>query len=255
MDGWIKLHRKLLSNPVVCKDSDHLAVWIYLLLNATHSEHPAIFGGNKITLQPGQLITGRKSIASEQQISESKVERILKSFQIEHQIEQQTSNKNRLISILSWAKYQLIEQQDEQQLNNKRTTTEQQVDTNKNVKKEKNERKKEVKTYTSDFDSFWDVYPRKIGKQEAFTQWNTAIKSDEPSFIISCATNYASSCEQTEVQYIKHPKTFLSKERYRDYQLIVMPQSPKSAWQRKQDVFAKLMQEAEERDRERTGSP
>ena len=32
MEGWIKLHRKMLDNPIVCKDSDYLAVWIYLLL-------------------------------------------------------------------------------------------------------------------------------------------------------------------------------------------------------------------------------
>ena len=36
--GWIKLHRELLDNPVVTKDNDYLAVWIYLLLEATHSE-------------------------------------------------------------------------------------------------------------------------------------------------------------------------------------------------------------------------
>lgn len=145
MDGWIKLHRKTLENPVVCKDSDHIAVWAYLLLNATHKEYPAIFAGDKILLQPGQLITGRKAIAEKFNISESKVQRILKSFEIEHQIEQQGSNKNRLISIVSWSDYQSDEQQDEQPVNNKRTTTEQQVNTNKNVKNVKNKRTKELK--------------------------------------------------------------------------------------------------------------
>lgn len=140
MSGWIKLHRKILDNPVVCKDSDHIAVWTYLLLNATHKEYPALFSGKKILLQPGQLITGRKTIADKFKISESKVQRILKSFEIEQQIEQQTSNKKRLISILSWSDYQDSEQQDEQQLNNKRTTTEQQVNTNKNVKNLENDK-------------------------------------------------------------------------------------------------------------------
>ncbi|MEK5167133.1 hypothetical protein NYE69_33165 [Paenibacillus sp. FSL R5-0527] len=149
MDGWIKLHRKTLENPVVCKDSDHIAVWAYLLLNATHKEYPAIFAGDKILLQPGQLITGRKAIAEKFNISESKVQRILKSFEIEHQIEQQGSNKNRLISIVSWSDYQSDEQQYEQPVNNKRTTTEQQVNTNKNVKNVKNKRTKELKDNTA----------------------------------------------------------------------------------------------------------
>lgn len=140
-EGWIKLHRKLLDNPVTMKDTDHLAVWIYLLLNASHNEHLALFKGEKITLKPGQLITGRKSIALALHIDESKVERILKSLKSEQQIEQQTSSKNRLISITNWEFYQQSEQQIEQQVNNKRTTSEQQVNTNKNIKNDKNGRK------------------------------------------------------------------------------------------------------------------
>ena len=43
MEGWIKLHRKTLDNPIITKDSDYLAVWIYLLLNATHKEYDVLF--------------------------------------------------------------------------------------------------------------------------------------------------------------------------------------------------------------------
>lgn len=132
MEGWIKLHRKTLDNPVISKDADYLAVWIYLLLNATHKEVSAIFKGKKILLIPGQLITGRKSISDDLSISESKIYRILNDFKSEQQIEQQTSNKNSLITILKWNEYQNNEQQDEQQMNNKRTAGEQQVNTNNN---------------------------------------------------------------------------------------------------------------------------
>ena len=144
IDGWIKLHRKMLDNPVVWKDSDHLAVWIYLLLNATHKDMDVLFKNKRITLKPGQLITGRKSIAKKLDISESKVHRVLKMLEIEQQIEQQTSNKNRLIAIVGWNEYQSCEQQIEQQVNNNRTTSEQQVNTNKNIKNDKND-KKEIK--------------------------------------------------------------------------------------------------------------
>lgn len=133
IDGWISLHRKLLENPVVCKDSDHLAVWVYLLLNATHTDYDVIFNNKRTTLKPGELVTGRKSISSKIKITESKVQRILKTFEIEHQIEQQTTSQNRLISILNWNQYQQSEQPTEQQLNNNRTTTEQQLNTNNNI--------------------------------------------------------------------------------------------------------------------------
>lgn len=117
--GFIKLHRKLLDNPIVCKDSDYLAVWIYLLLNATHKEIPAIFKKQKILLQPGQLITGRVSIANKLKVSESKVRRIINELKIDQQIDQQPSNKNSLITILNWNEYQKSDQQNGRQSTNK----------------------------------------------------------------------------------------------------------------------------------------
>lgn len=122
--GWIKSYRKTLDNPIICKDSDHVAIWMYLLWSATHKPVNALFGGKRITLNPGQLITGRKSISKQFNIKESKVQRVLKTFESEQQIEQQTSNRNRLISILNWGEYQSSEQPIEQQVNNKRTTSE-----------------------------------------------------------------------------------------------------------------------------------
>lgn len=146
MNGWIKLHRKLLDNPIIMKDSDHLAVWMYLLLNATHAEYPALFRGEKIMLMPGQLITGRKSIAASLSINESKVRRVLDCFENDQQISRQKSNKNSLISIVNWDKYQCFDQQNDQQVTNNRPTTDQQVTTNKKIKndkKVKNDKKKE----------------------------------------------------------------------------------------------------------------
>lgn len=132
MEGWIKLHRKILDNPIVCKDGETLAIWLYLLMNATHKEIDALFKGKRIKLKEGQLITGRKSISKKLDIAESKVQRTLKMFEIEQQIEQQTSPQNRLISIINWNKYQDTEHHFEQRVNNERTTSEQRVNTNKN---------------------------------------------------------------------------------------------------------------------------
>lgn len=143
--GYIKLYRQLLENPVVCKDADHYAIWGYLLLSAAHDNYDIVFGKERITLKPGQLITSRKSISDRFHINESKCERVLILFKNEQMIEQQTSSKNRLITILKWSDYQSNEQVIEQQVNNKRTTSEQQVNTNKNVKNIKNVKKNKKK--------------------------------------------------------------------------------------------------------------
>ena len=140
-NGWVKLHRKMLDNPIIMKDAEHLAVWMYLLLNATHAEYPALFKGKKIMLQPGQLITGCISIGNQLSISESKVRRTLNDFISDGQIDRQTSNKNSLITVLNWDLYQNFDGQSDSQVTDKRRTTDGQVTTNKknkNVKNEKN---------------------------------------------------------------------------------------------------------------------
>lgn len=136
--NFIKLYRATLKNPVVMKDADHLAIWIWLLLNVTYSPKDVWFNGQRTTLKPGQMTTGRKRIANELSVSESKVQRILKVFESEHMIEQVTDHRSRLISIVSWSKYQSTEQVFEQEVNNFRTGSEQVLNTNKEIKNIRN---------------------------------------------------------------------------------------------------------------------
>lgn len=122
--GYVRLYRKILDNPIIWKDSDHVAIWIYLLLNATHKEISVIFKGERTILKPGQLIVGSKAIAEELNINYVKVHRVLNDFKVEKQIEKQASNKNSLITILNWEKYQSCEKQNEIQVKNNCNSTE-----------------------------------------------------------------------------------------------------------------------------------
>lgn len=159
--GYVRLYRKILDNPIIWKDSDHVAIWIYLLLNATHKEISVIFKGEKTILRPGQLIVGSKAIAEELNINYVKVHRVLNDFKIEKQIEKQASNKNSLITILNWEKYQSCEKQneiqmksscnsDEIQMKNECNTTEKQLKNNCNSteiqQESKNQSEKQIIT-------------------------------------------------------------------------------------------------------------
>ena len=137
--GWVKLLRTTVDNPLLNKDPDHLALWIHLLCSAAFEPTPALLGGKRIVLQPGQLTTGRKQLAVNSRIQESKVERTLKAFENNHLIEQQKTNKNRLITILPWNEIQCGEQQIEQPVNNERTTSEQPLNTLEEIKNARNE--------------------------------------------------------------------------------------------------------------------
>jgi hypothetical protein len=130
MEGWVKLYRKLSEKAFYKKDSEKVHLWIHLLIKATHESREEILGGKLYFCKQGEFTTGRKQLSEQTGISESKIERILTNFEkIEQQIKQLKTSTNRLISILNWGEYQIIEQQNEQRVNNDRTTTEQRVNT------------------------------------------------------------------------------------------------------------------------------
>lgn len=138
-NGFVKLYRKMLDNPVVCKDCDYFAVWCYLLLNATHKEINVDNCGETKTLQAGQFITGCQAISKKLNVSESKVKRILERFKIERMIEQITyPRKGRIITILNWSEYQDNDRINERLVDECWTNSERLVDGNKNVKNDKN---------------------------------------------------------------------------------------------------------------------
>ena len=200
--GYIKLHRKILENPIVMKTPDHLAVWLYLLLNATHKGYDTMLEGQRITLKPGQLITGRKAISKALKINESKIQRLLKMFESEQQIEQLTNPRCRLISILNWNEYLYDEQQIKRQVNNKRTLY-------NNVKNDKNK-------YSADFEEFWTLYPKKVSKKKSYTSYKTALKTANHQKILQSLNNHLVIWKATEVQFIPHASTWLNQERFND---------------------------------------
>ena len=138
--GWIKIHRKLLDNPI-SKKPNYAWLWVVLLLQANHQDEKFIFNGKSEVCRRGQILTGRKALAKKTGIRPGSVENILKFLESEHQIEQQKTNKYRLITVINYEQYQSFEHQIEQQRDNKMTTKWQQNDTNNNDKNVKNEKK------------------------------------------------------------------------------------------------------------------
>lgn len=99
MEGWFKFERKWLNNGVICRDSDHLAVWVYLHAHAVFEPCQTMFGKDPVVLQPGQVITGRRSLAAQLNITDSKVTRILTQFEKAGLIRQKTATTCRLITL------------------------------------------------------------------------------------------------------------------------------------------------------------
>lgn len=157
-EGYIKLHRCILDSGWA-RHPDYMAVWVYCLLRGNYKPADVVTKwGGVVKLEAGQFITSREQISLNTGVQESKVERILKHFKNEQQIEQQNRGKFRIISILNWRKYQVSEQENEQQVNNTRTTGEQQVNTDKKVKKEKKKKEERAVADLLPICKAWKAY-------------------------------------------------------------------------------------------------
>lgn len=115
MKGWIRLHRKL-QHSEVFKDPDLLRLWMLLLMKASHSERSLEWDGEEIELEPGQFITGRKSLYDEynegvppkKRVNDTTLWNWLKKLEKmgNLQLETAPSRKYSIVSLLQWDEYQ-----------------------------------------------------------------------------------------------------------------------------------------------------
>lgn len=71
---------------------------------------------------------------------------------------------------------------------------------------------KAISGYTSDFEEFWNIYPRKADKAQAYKKYKARLEDGfSHEQLCVAAKNYAMQCkrDRTEEKYIKHGKTFL----------------------------------------------
>ena len=116
-----------MDNPVISKDADHLAIFMFLMMTATHKARQTQFNGEVITLQPGQLVTSTQAICDRLGCTESRTKRILKAFETVRLIDRQTTRHGSLITLLCWDSESTSDQPNDQQTSDKRPTNDQQT--------------------------------------------------------------------------------------------------------------------------------
>lgn len=135
MCGWVKLHRSI-SSCAISDKPDLLSLWIHLLVSASHTERQQPVGNQIIELKQGDLVYGRDKFSLKTGLTIAKLRSAISTLEKLNQITIKTTNKFSIISITNWSLYQ----QDNQQTTSTSPTDSQQTTTDKNVKKEKNEK-------------------------------------------------------------------------------------------------------------------
>lgn len=89
----------------------------------------------------------------------------------------------------------------------------------------------------SDFDAFWALVPRRVGKKAAERAWRTVERRGESSDAIEGMRAYAAAFAQsgTELKYVPHPSTWLNRRGWEDDLEAVFPsQNPQmTEWEQK----------------------
>lgn len=154
MAGWIKLHRKTLDSKVF-QNEKLLKTFVWCLLKASHKEYEFFHGRQKISLRPGQFITGRKKAGEELDMPSSTAWFYLNLLKADSTIDIKSNNKYSLITLINWGLYQSdgdnFNSNLDSNLDNKRTTNGQQTDTYKN---NKNDKKDLIYVLTADENRF-----------------------------------------------------------------------------------------------------
>ena len=86
------------------------------------------------------------------------------------------------------------------------------------VNEKENKKRKSESELESDFEEMWKIYPRKVGKKDAFKHYKAAIKNGTTNEQIRQGIeNYNAWLKaKNETEYIKHGSTFFSKEAWND---------------------------------------
>lgn len=230
-NGWIKLHRKILSYPWY-KDDNTMRVFFHLLLTANIDEQR--FKGD--TIHRGELVTSISTIKNELGLTDQKVRTALKHLKSTGTITSKQRSKYSIITIVNYDFYQgelTGSLTANQQAANKQLTGSQQAankQSNNNIRNIRNKRREERKNKEERtpeeteraeecFNQFWERYPNKTGRgaaREAFLK----INPDQETFskIISAIESMSKTEAWTEEggRYIPNPAKWLQEERWND---------------------------------------
>lgn len=86
----------------------------------------------------------------------------------------------------------------------------------KKANQNQNQNHNNPQTPKGDFDAFWDLCPRKVGKAAARKSYDKAVKTVDPQKIADAMQAFAKSQAGKDPQYIPHPSTWLNAGRWDD---------------------------------------
>jgi len=236
--GYVKLWRKTIDSGLL-QNAAALQVFTYCLLKASHKHSKMLVGTTPVTVEPGQVVTGRLAIAKECKLSEQNVRTALKLLENLEIVTIKSTNKFSVVSFVNWDTYQQDQPTDQptnQPTPNQHLTSNQPAPNHKQEFKNlintpltpqggesettgKKKRSNRNAEYSEDFLAFWDVYPRKDNKRGAWKAYLKAKNEERlPDDLLERLRNKC-VCDQwskDDGKYIPYAERWLNKDGWED---------------------------------------
>ena len=125
MEGWIRLHRSMMENPLWDdKPYSKGQAWIDLLLLANHKNKETLLGNNIVNIQRGSFITSELKLIERWGWSKTKVRAFLKMLEDVQMIVKKSDRKKTTITIVKYGQYQDSQTTEEPEKDHEETTKE-----------------------------------------------------------------------------------------------------------------------------------
>lgn len=216
MFGWVKIHRQIVQWEWFKQDHT-VRLFLFILVQAAYEEKR----WKGIVVRRGQLVTSLPSLAESLGISIQSVRTSIRRLKSTGEITDISTGSYRIITIEKYEEFQMNKEDPtddptgiptgRQQTSNRPLTASKEV---KKVKKGITE-----ESILSDFDSFWELYGHKVGKEKAKKAYLKIRKEGTThEEVIDGVRRYHDHCRQngTESRFIKHPASYLNGKHWQD---------------------------------------
>ena len=210
--GYVKIHRKMLVNPVL---NDHAPfnrqmAWLWMILNANYESYKRKWSGKNVTIPPGSIVMSKRELCRIFRWGNRRLNTFLNDLISASMMTMQMHHRQHHIILSNY-----------KDLQNMRTATAQQPRTQPhrfiNGSKRNNNKEEYIHVENSpDFDEFWKLYGKKIGSKVKCRKYfegdlmvmdKYQITLEDHKKILAHIPKFKKSV--SDMQYLPHPSTYL----------------------------------------------
>ena len=215
--GWIKLDRQIADNFLWdIRPFSPGQAWIDLLILANRDDRKQVFRGEIVELKAGTVYTSILQLSHRWGWSRKKTTAFIELIEKDGMVTTKRTTQGTTITIENWGKFQ---GQGTTKGATEGTTKGQRRNTNKKVKKVKNNNIYIRPSLESEFEGIWELYPKKQGKAKAFDCFAKAVEAGEDvTKIRDGVERYANyvDADGIEFRFVKMGSTFFSQKAWLD---------------------------------------